>query len=146
MRGDPSTSTPGKPQDASLTSARSAVVLSHGLPEPCQREQQVLPRASRGVGTAIEKVFGEGDEVEDLGHGLSDRLRLEPGHALRHYCASLLIRHGESVKTVQARLGHARAVETLDTYPHLWPNSDDWTREAIDSVLGPSTEREGVAQ
>ena len=28
-------------------------------------------------------------------------------HALRHYYASLLIRHGESVKTVQARLGHA---------------------------------------
>ena len=36
-------------------------------------------------------------------------------HALRHYYASLLIRHGESVKTVQARLGHASAVETLDT-------------------------------
>ncbi len=57
-------------------------------------------------------------------------------HALRHYYASLLIRHGESVKTVQARLGHATAVETLDTYSHLWPDSDDRTREAIDSVLG----------
>lgn len=48
-------------------------------------------------------------------------------HALRHYYASLLIRHGESVKTVQARLGHASAVETLDTYSHLWPDSDDRT-------------------
>jgi integrase len=57
-------------------------------------------------------------------------------HALRHYYASLLIRHGESVKTVQARLGHACAVETLDTYSHLWPDSDDRTRDAIDSVLG----------
>ena len=57
-------------------------------------------------------------------------------HALRHYYASLLIRHGESVKTVQARLGHASAVETLDTYSHLWPDSDDRTRDAIDSVLG----------
>jgi integrase len=57
-------------------------------------------------------------------------------HALRHYFASLLIRHGESVKTVQARLGHASAVETLDTYSHLWPDSDDQTRSAIDSVLG----------
>jgi integrase len=36
-------------------------------------------------------------------------------HALRHFYASLLIRHGESVKTVQARLGHASAAETLDT-------------------------------
>jgi integrase len=43
---------------------------------------------------------------------------------------------GESVKTVQSRLGHASAVETLDTYSHLWPDSDDRTRDAIDSVLG----------
>ncbi|WP_276861303.1 tyrosine-type recombinase/integrase [Mycobacterium pseudokansasii] len=62
-------------------------------------------------------------------------------HALRHYYASLLIRHGESVKTVQARLGHASAVETLDTYSHLWPDSDDRTREAIDSVLGSAAYR-----
>lgn len=65
---------------------------------------------------------------------------LAPGtgfHSLRHYYASLLIRHGESVKTVQARLGHASATETLDTYAHLWPDSDDRTREAIDAVLGP---------
>ena len=55
---------------------------------------------------------------------------------MRHYYASLLIRHGESVKTVQSRLGHASAVETLDTYSHLWPDSDDRTRDAIDSVLG----------
>ncbi|MCG8152580.1 tyrosine-type recombinase/integrase [Pimelobacter simplex] len=57
-------------------------------------------------------------------------------HALRHYYASLLIRHGESPKVVQARLGHATAAETLDTYSHLWPDSDDQTRAAIDSVLG----------
>ena len=43
---------------------------------------------------------------------------------------------GESVKTVQARLGHATAAETLDTYSHLWPDSDDRTREAVDSQLG----------
>ena len=57
-------------------------------------------------------------------------------HSLRHFYASLLIRHGESVKTVQARLGHASAAETLDTYSHLWPDSDDRTRAAVDSVLG----------
>ncbi len=56
-------------------------------------------------------------------------------HDLRHYYASLLIRHGESIKTVQARLGHANAAETLDTYSHLWPDSDDRTREAVDLVL-----------
>lgn len=56
-------------------------------------------------------------------------------HALRHYYASLLIRYGESVKTVQDRLGHKSATETLDTYSHLWADSDDRTRAAVDSVL-----------
>jgi integrase len=57
-------------------------------------------------------------------------------HELRHFYASLLIRHGESVKTVQARLGHASAVETLNTYGHLWPDADDSTRDAVTEVLG----------
>jgi integrase len=66
-------------------------------------------------------------------------------HALRHYYASLLIRHGESVKTVQARLGHASASQTLDTYSHLWPDSDDRTRTAVDSLLSADSVRtEGV--
>lgn len=57
-------------------------------------------------------------------------------HSLRHFYASLLIRHGESVKVVQSRLGHATAAETLDTYSHLWPDSEDRTRDAVDAVLG----------
>ncbi len=61
-------------------------------------------------------------------------------HALRHYYASLLIRHGESVKTVQERLGHTTAAETLDTYSHLGPDSEDRTREAVDRVLGHSAD------
>jgi hypothetical protein len=27
-------------------------------------------------------------------------------------------------------------VETLDTYSHLWPDSEDRTREAVDEILG----------
>lgn len=57
-------------------------------------------------------------------------------HDLRHFYASLLIRHRESVKVVQRRLGHKSAVETLDTYSHLWPDSEDRTREAVDTALG----------
>jgi integrase len=60
-------------------------------------------------------------------------------HALRHFYASLLIRHGESVKVVQSRLGHASAAETLDTYSHLWPDSEDRTRAAVDHVLRART-------
>lgn len=55
-------------------------------------------------------------------------------HDLRHFYASLLIAHGCSIKTVQNRLGHQSAVETLDTYSHLWPDSDDQTRVAVDAV------------
>lgn len=56
-------------------------------------------------------------------------------HELRHYYASLLIRYGESVTTVQARLGHKSAEETLNTYSHLWPDSDDRSRDAVDAAL-----------
>jgi integrase len=56
-------------------------------------------------------------------------------HSLRHYFASALIQFGESVKVVQARLGHASAAETLDTYAHLWPDMEDRTREAVDIAL-----------
>jgi hypothetical protein len=35
---------------------------------------------------------------------------------VRQNVVRLLIRHGESVKTVQAQPGHASAAETLDTY------------------------------
>lgn len=64
--------------------------------------------------------------------GLREGTRL---HDIRHYYASLLIRNGESVKTVQKRLGHASAAETLDTYAHLWPDSDERTREIAGLAL-----------
>jgi integrase len=56
-------------------------------------------------------------------------------HDLRHFYASLLIAKGCSVKVVQSRLGYQSAMETLDTYGHLWPDSDDETRVAVDHVL-----------
>ena len=64
-------------------------------------------------------------------------------HDLRHFYASLLIQHGESVKVVQKRLGHKSAVETLDTYSHLWPDAEDRTREAVDLVLGRPDAEQG---
>ena len=63
---------------------------------------------------------------------------LVPGfryHDLRHYFASLLIASGADVKVVQARLRHASANITLDTYGHLLPDSDDSTRAAVEAVL-----------
>ena len=56
-------------------------------------------------------------------------------HDLRHYLASMLIASGADVKVVQARLRHASAKTTLDTYAHLWPDSDESTRAAIGAVM-----------
>lgn len=66
-------------------------------------------------------------------------------HALRHTYASALIRGGCSVKVVQARMGHATAQETLDTYGHMWPDDDDRTRAAIEAALSPPEADSGEA-
>jgi integrase len=56
-------------------------------------------------------------------------------HACRHLYASALIRYGESVKTVQHLLGHSSPAITLNVYAHLWPDSDDRARQAIDAAF-----------
>ncbi|MBN7458325.1 tyrosine-type recombinase/integrase [Mycobacteroides abscessus] len=56
-------------------------------------------------------------------------------HDLRHYLASLLIASGADIKTVQARMRHASARTTLDTYGHLWPDADESTRSAVGAVI-----------
>jgi integrase len=60
-------------------------------------------------------------------------------HDLRHYLASLLIASGADIKTVQARMRHASATTTLDTYGHLWPDADESTRSAIGGVIAERT-------
>ena len=47
----------------------------------------------------------------------------------------MLIASGADVKTVQARMRHASARTTLDTYGHLWPDTEESTRAAVASVL-----------
>ncbi|MEU0875521.1 tyrosine-type recombinase/integrase [Nocardia brasiliensis] len=54
---------------------------------------------------------------------------------LRHYLASLLIANGANIKLVQARMRHANAKTTLDTYGHLWPDTDESTRQVIAEVI-----------
>lgn len=64
--------------------------------------------------------------------GLPEGFRV---HDLRHYYASLLIASGLDVKVVQNRLRHASAKTTLDTYGHLWPETDESARAAVAAVL-----------
>ncbi|WP_344621243.1 site-specific integrase [Actinosynnema pretiosum] len=61
-------------------------------------------------------------------------------HGLRHYFATLLIHCGASVKTVQAALGHASPITTLNVYAHEWPEAVDRTRNLVDSALGEDFE------
>jgi integrase len=56
-------------------------------------------------------------------------------HCCRHLYASALIRFGESVKTVQHLLGHSSPAITLNVYAHLWPDSDDRARQAIEAAF-----------
>jgi integrase len=64
-------------------------------------------------------------------------------HDLRHYFASMLIASGADIKTVQARLRHASATTTLDTYSHLWPDADESTRTAVGNVIAARMEGTG---
>ena len=64
--------------------------------------------------------------------GLPDGFRI---HDLRHYFASMLIASGLDVKVVQARLRHASAKTTLDTYGHLWPDADETSRAAVAAIV-----------
>jgi hypothetical protein len=45
-------------------------------------------------------------------------------HDLRHTHAALLIAQGEHPKVIQERLGHASIKTTLDTYGHLFAESE----------------------
>lgn len=56
---------------------------------------------------------------------------------------------GASVKAVQRHLGHGSATTTLDTYAHLFPDSADVTRRALDAglaaIVSPSC-HDGIAE
>ena len=56
-------------------------------------------------------------------------------HDLRHFYASTLIAANVNPKVIQARLGHATMAETMDTYGHLFPDSEDLGRGVVDGVL-----------
>jgi integrase len=56
-------------------------------------------------------------------------------HDLRHTFASTVIAGGASPKEVQAWMGHASITETFDTYGHLFPQSADRARTAVDDAF-----------
>ena len=106
-----------------------ALELSHHV-EQFSTQWVMCDEAGRQMGPwQLQRAFRDArSEVK----GLPEGFRF---HDLRHYYASLLISSGLDVKVVQARLRHASAKTTLDTYGHLWPDSDETTRAAIGGVM-----------
>jgi integrase len=64
--------------------------------------------------------------------GLPDRFRYED---LRYFFASVLFASGADVKKVQAHLRHAGARTALRAYGQLWPDTDESTRAALETVF-----------
>ncbi len=107
------------------------------LDDRSEPREVVLPLA---VGDRLAVLDAEPD-AEDQLRGEADRHT--PGASWRAYrrvsasttsgttTPRLLIVSNLDVKVVQARLRHASAKTTLDTYGHLWPDSDETTRAAI---------------
>jgi integrase len=117
--------------------SRSPVPIPHELALMLSAHVQEFPGAwvlSDPIGRQvppylIRKVFAETRKTVE---GLPEGFRF---HDLRHYYASLLISSGLDVKVVQTRLRHGSAATTLDTYGHLWPDSDDTTRNAVAAAI-----------
>lgn len=74
-----------------------------------------------------------GKQCSDPAHCLPKGTRF---HDLRHFYASTLIAANLNPKVIQARLGHATIAETMDTYGHLFPDSEELGRGAIDAAFG----------
>ena len=115
-------------QDAyrEVGSDRSAGIICGVSAESAK--QSVLAAANPDGGPTPGEVRHSYDNVADL---VAEPLGIPKGdgfHQLRHFYASLLIHKEESVKVIQKRLGHQSTVLTLDTYGHLWPDSEEATR------------------
>ena len=109
---------------ASVQKYPSDMMVTNGAGRPCP---------PRTIGEAMR-------DVREKVDGLPDEFTF---HDLRHYLASLLIASGADIKTVQARLRHASASTSLDTYGHLWPDADESTRSAISAVINQRVTRVG---
>ena len=113
------------PVPVSLVEQCSAQITAYGRHETLLTGQDEGQLSTWAIERAMRKARSE---VRGLPAGFRY-------HDLRHYFASLLIASGADVKMVQARLRHASAKTTLDTYGHIWPDRDESTRAAVDAVL-----------
>lgn len=113
------------PVPASLIAECSSHISAYGRHETLLTGETGRQLSPRAIERAMRKARGK---VKGLPEGFRY-------HDLRQYFARLLIADGADVMTVQARLRHASAKTTLDTYRHIWPDRDEPTRAAVNAVL-----------
>lgn len=64
-------------------------------------------------------------------HPEFQRIRI---HDLRHSSVSYLINNGANIVAVSKRLGHSTIEQTLNTYTHLFKESDDSLVKLFDDL------------
>jgi integrase len=77
------------------------------------------------------------------GKGFRDEIGF-PGlmmHELRHTQATQLLGEGVDVKTVQTRMGHAKASHTLDLYAHAIPTNDQNAADVMGGLTRGASRR-----
>ena len=125
------------PVPAQMALALSAHVAAVGVEQTLfvnEWHQQLSPvTLQRAFRSARKKVIeAEIKAGVPAGDRLNEAFRF---HDLRHYFASYLIASGVDIKTVQKRMRHASAKTTLDVYGHLFPDSDESTRDAVSAAF-----------
>ena len=109
------------------------------------KKRQALERfKAAGAWKVPDAVFTNGAGNYLIGSNLNMRLKpickkagLPPIHihSLRHTHASLLINSNVTARVVADRLGHSNTKTTLDTYSHVFAESETRTMQAIDMAL-----------
>lgn len=96
---------------------------------------------SNAAGCTVQRnAFGDFWRTAVKAAGLPQDTRF---HDLRHFYASVLIAANLNPKVIQARLGHATIAETMDTYGHLFPDSEDLGRGAVDDAFAAALAEQG---
>ncbi len=104
-----------------------------GAPSPSPRG------VSRGSTSDNAMLSGTQDRISADLRAALDQPGVVEGRIPHHRSRNWSVAHDGDVQRRSAqriRPLHQSAAETLDTYRHLWPDSDDRTREAVDAVLG----------
>lgn|SRR5215213_3728961 len=128
--------------------SRRTIPLPKQLLEKLKKHHIAQAKYTMSLGAAYERnylIFAN-DEGKPLHYGnLTKRYfqsilnKANLGHfrlySLRHTCATLLLAHGENMKVIQERLGHADVNLTLNTYSHVLEGMQAQASDKLETLL-----------